>query len=116
MSKVSLISDIVTKDKVQSTSEKFSATKKTDRTARVMTSMIETGKFQRCEKKWFAAFFATVIIFLLTSSFSLTMFDGFMMKRGVDIFGNADHTNELIVNAVQFVAVFILLMWLLKHF
>lgn len=126
MSKVSLISDILPSAAVKPTSsgytgsssrsaktqEKFSEPK----AARILTSMVETSKFQRCEKKWFAAFFATVIIFLLTSSFSLTALDNFMMRRGVDIFGSSNNNNEVIVSIVQFVLIFALLMWLLKNF
>ena len=125
-SKISLISDVLSKEPVKATvssltssnprakytQEKYSAPK----SARVLYNLVEAGKHNRCEKRWFAAFFTAAAIWLLTSSFTITLVDNFLMARGVDLFGTVDRVPEIVLNGVQFLIVFMLLMWLLKQF
>ncbi len=126
-SKISLISEVLSKEPVKATissitssnpraksapQEKYSAPK----SARVLYNLVEAGKHNRCEKRWFAAFFTAAAIWLLTSSFTITLIDNFLMGRGVDLFGTTDRVPEIVLNGVQFMIVFVLLMWLLKQF
>lgn len=75
---------------------------------RTMESINENIRTVTLERKWLASFVIAVIACLIFSTFTVGILDQYFFKRGIDLFSKDNRRNELILNAIQFLLLFVL--------
>jgi hypothetical protein len=77
------------------------------RQLKVLNSIQENIGVLTTEKKWIIALVMAILVILIYSTFTVSLIDQFLFKHNIDLFSKESQKNEIILNVVQFLFVFL---------
>jgi len=67
------------------------------------------------EKKWLYTIVISIITLLIFSTFTVNIIDKFLFNRKIDLFSSESKSNEIILNIVQFILLFVIIRMLFNY-
>ncbi len=84
-----------------------SASEKEVKSHRAIESFAVSAKSISADKKWLVSFLITFVALLIFSTFSVSIIDQFLFKRGIDLFTKDSTRNQIYLTIGQFILLFI---------
>ncbi len=82
---------------------------------KVMNSLQENIGALSNEKRWMVAFVVSVLAILVYSTFTVSLVDQFLFKRDIDLFSKESKKNEIVLNIIQFILLFVFVRVVLSY-